>query len=587
METTRHPCHLSFVVIKDSRCYVNGERDQGFDIIPQGDTLRTIADRLIDYCKRQGIDIGGDPPDDKAYNCVRDAYNSTRELKQQKVIQNNNSSNGNGKAVRRQTVQRQAAKDRPEKESYKVMKYTGNGYLSETVLIAGKPYFASYIEGKLELAEEINESSRIIKPSDNAAGEPYNFASRADMQEWINRTLHTDLDRLFKSVYWFVEKFNDADRESKVMLTASIILSHFQDLMPTCHYLFPVGRPGSGKNSMMSTYKHLGYRVVAVSSVTAPNIFNALGTVEDGQITITIDEANNLDEQPELMEVLKTGYKAGGRVPRILDASSKTREQVFYNTYCFKMVAAEHEMSPYKAEGMLSRTFVLRCFAGKPTYVIDKVDKTGKDPVYEELRKKMNTLRKTLFVYRLIHYNDPIPDLRLNLEGREEEICAPLIRLFQNAAVLETIKTTLSNRIREKRQAKADGLECEVYRCARDLVDGHSNNDKQFVELESMVIWDTLRQRLQGEGINDKPLSMMTKAFGEVSRSTMAGILKTRLGATPMRIGNAQSRGFNFDKAKLDKAAVAYDTVDIKILPAHETDGSDALDGYPEETSLD
>lgn len=62
METTRHPCYLSFVVIKDSRCYVNGKPDQGFDI-PQRVPLRTIADCLIDYCKQQGIAIGGDPPD--------------------------------------------------------------------------------------------------------------------------------------------------------------------------------------------------------------------------------------------------------------------------------------------------------------------------------------------------------------------------------------------------------------------------------------------------------------------------------------------------------------------------------------------
>jgi hypothetical protein len=58
METTRHPCYLSFVVIKDSRCYVNGEG------IIMMDTASRTAPPLVrvttDFttnraCSRQGI----------------------------------------------------------------------------------------------------------------------------------------------------------------------------------------------------------------------------------------------------------------------------------------------------------------------------------------------------------------------------------------------------------------------------------------------------------------------------------------------------------------------------------------------------
>jgi|SRR5919108_3571449 hypothetical protein len=57
METAGHPCYLSFVVIKDSRCYVNGE-----GIIMMDTASRTAPPlvRVTDFttnraCSRQGI----------------------------------------------------------------------------------------------------------------------------------------------------------------------------------------------------------------------------------------------------------------------------------------------------------------------------------------------------------------------------------------------------------------------------------------------------------------------------------------------------------------------------------------------------
>ena len=80
--------YLSFVVIKDGKCFVNGERHFVFDI-PKLASIRAIGDLLISFCGEHDIDYIGE---DTAVKCVREAYNSTRALKAQ-----TKEDNGNGK----------------------------------------------------------------------------------------------------------------------------------------------------------------------------------------------------------------------------------------------------------------------------------------------------------------------------------------------------------------------------------------------------------------------------------------------------------------------------------------------------------
>ena len=45
---------------------------------------------------------------------------------------------------------------------------------------------------------------------------------------------------------------------------------------------------------------------------SAANIFRCLGTIEPGQCTIILDEADKIDKSPEMMAILKTGYQLNG-----------------------------------------------------------------------------------------------------------------------------------------------------------------------------------------------------------------------------------------------------------------------------------
>ena len=57
---------------------------------------------------------------------------------------------------------------------------------------------------------------------------------------------------------------------------------------------------------------------------------------------------------------------------------------------------------------------------GFPEYDISEVINPAGEQKYEELLNELNDTRKLLLVYRLLHFKDKIPDIRLNIENREK-----------------------------------------------------------------------------------------------------------------------------------------------------------------------
>ena len=47
------------------------------------------------------------------------------------------------------------------------------------------------------------------------------------------------------------------------------------------------------------------------------NIYRLLGKIEPAQFTIILDEANDIDNNNDKMNALKTGYTINGKVPKI------------------------------------------------------------------------------------------------------------------------------------------------------------------------------------------------------------------------------------------------------------------------------
>jgi hypothetical protein len=208
------------------------------------------------------------------------------------------------------------------------------------------------------------------------------------------------------------------------------IFTYFQDKIGLAHYLFFVGDNSSGKSNNLTVLHFVAYRNMMSSGMTAANVYQFLGSGEEGVGTICEDEADNIDEDREKMKVHKNGYNTGKYYHRT--DTSVGRQQLKFNTFCFKTFAAEKLPDPVTAKGFNQRTIELPCVYGFPQY--DIANPAGEEE-YQELLDELLDIRNTLLVYRLLHFQDKIPDIKLNIQGRENQLFKHILRVFQHSQI--------------------------------------------------------------------------------------------------------------------------------------------------------
>ena len=183
--------------------------------------------------------------------------------------------------------------------------------------------------------------------------------------------------------------------------------------------------------------------------------------------------------------------------PVLRTDTSKERKQLRLNTFCFKAFAAERTPDSVKAKGFNQRIIELSCVYGFPQYDISEVVNPAGEEEYQELLNELTETRNLLLVYRLLHYKDKIPDVKLNIENREKQLFKPLIRVFQNTETLKELLPIISKYVRQKRESNANSLHAFLYRTIRDLISAQNTT-----ELESGLIWNTITESLQGDTIH-------------------------------------------------------------------------------------
>jgi hypothetical protein len=92
----------------------------------------------------------------------------------------------------------------------------------------------------------------------------------------------------------------------------------------------------------------------------------------------------------------------------------------------------------------------LHCSPGFPKYDISEIINPAGEEEHEELLNELLEIRKKLLVYRLLHFHDKIPDIKLNIENREKQLFKPIIRIFQDSnEVLDELLPVISNYVRK------------------------------------------------------------------------------------------------------------------------------------------
>ena len=88
----------------------------------------------------------------------------------------------------------------------------------------------------------------------------------------------------------------------------------------------------------------------------------------------------------------------------------------------------------------------------------------------------------------------------------------------------------VSEYISKKRAASVDHLHAYLYRTMKEMMVSQAT-----MEFESSVIWQRIKNGLQGDEVKGKPMSYDTEDFGILSQKKVIGILKDVFGAEPPR----------------------------------------------------
>jgi hypothetical protein len=398
----------------------------------------------------------------------------------------------------------------------------------------------------------IEEKQRIVKPLiKEELYLPYLYSNLEEINSChvVRATTISTYDTLYKQALSFVKLFTTQDKSRQVLIAADVIWSYFQDKFATCHYPSIYAKPGNGKSSIGQTYAATGYRAIVMTDPSAANVFRIFGSLEPGQCTLVLDEAEKIDTSSEMMTALKNGYDKDGRIFRI---NNNTGEQKVFYCYGLKFILAEKSLKEWKAEGVIDRQLAWTSQRARTKYNDDikKVMKEEiKTPRQQMIYDNILDFRKLLLIFRLLHFNDPLPELDIGVFGRDRELCEPLVRLFHNTEAQSEIVDCLQMFLDEKNEVKRNGIDEVVYAIVLELA------PKYFYEIVVDQLWSALIEKLEGKGSYnpDKDPSQKQKYefsdFGLQYKSSISRNIKNTFAAKSKhtRAGNV----LIFDKEKL------------------------------------
>jgi hypothetical protein len=383
--------------------------------------------------------------------------------------------NGNGK----KGTTEEESKDKKTKKEITVFKYSqmGRGPLHEAVIVNGLPFFLKYdhITKTFELVEKIEENSRILIPPQEEnypSSPPYSFHSNEELEFFMQKARQVTKDQLFKFSKNIFSKFVDQDSHIVVILSVDAIWTYFQDLFPITHYGEAVGSNDVGKSSIGYTFEYTGYRVIKGTAISGANYNRVLGSVEPGQCVIVEDEGDDISEDSEKVKILKAGYEYNIKVPKI-NMNATNQDQNWYFPFCYKIILAEKSLKEYKVPGLVDRTFSFPCRPGKVKYYIKEVvsRNLNKSPKLQKLYDDLLSFRKLMLCYRLVHYQDLLPNIETGLKNRDQELCKPLLQLFYGTEALkQEIIPALEDFVKQRRTRKGNSLETTLYPIVKKFV---------------------------------------------------------------------------------------------------------------------
>lgn len=503
--------------------------------------------------------------------------------------------------------------NRPKPKTYAAYKFSKSIPLAEEITLGNKNVFLQIINGEPLIFPELDlkDQQIIIKPhdrSENTPVIPYTFKDIDEIKYFIERAKKETVHSLyFKSKALWKCFVVAKDNDTITLLAVDQLYAYFQDLFPTTHYDMVTGSPGSGKNAILVTMKQLGYRVILASDTSGANLLDMFGSVESGQVVLAEDEFDDIDKDEIKKKLIKVGYDEEGIVPRTLDGNTSNRHNEWYFVFGYKILAAENRLESRNLGGLNDRIFQIESIKSSPRFLIKTVRKEMKKPIekqkpeYREIISKIDYLRKLLLIYRILHYEDVIEEVPLNIDGRAWELTSPQIFLFNSDSlspgtdkpVLKEVLKMLSRFLQKKGELTKKTLEGVIHEALeKELLPTITHrtvidlNGKSILTctISHRDIIDKVMQLTDGiPSTNQNEQAFYSTEYSRITHKRILKICRERFSGEPDTIGRGEEkeRALTFDKEIVEKVGRTFEIIsEIKILePANykEEEGNEDL----------
>lgn len=359
--------------------------------------------------------------------------------------------------------QRQKPKNQNEtKKTRKKVKGKINGYFVESIIVDEIPFFLcrDLISKKISLRKEFVNDEKLILPieSSECGYIPFEF-TKSEIEKAIENQINKD--KLLDEIKKAIDKFVIVRELDKYLLLADILMTYEQERINTLHFPFFVGETESGKSSALHLVRILGYRCLYGEDLPNADIYNFLGTDEEGAGTIAEDEAQEIEKNREKIRTYKNSYSKGSLKARII-TTNYSKKQVFYKTFCPKFFAGEKLPED---KGFRERLAVVNMLEGNPRSNIKRLSGSEK--------KDLLDLRKGLLLYKIQNIKNDLPHFDSGLRQRDQELWEDFLRVVYGTKYFEKCKETVAYYTTQRHEVIWNSLEAKIFKIVKKTLDSN------------------------------------------------------------------------------------------------------------------
>lgn len=398
----------------------------------------------------------------------------------------------------------------------KVKGIIGEHYV-ESILIDDKPKFLCVSNGNISQKANIEHEGVVYHPLDvKACGYiPYNFTSA----EFIELTSKPQsIEELLDEIKSEIDRYISLRELDKILILGDVFLTYCLEWINTIHYPFFVGETESGKSTALHLAKWLCYRCHLGEDIPSADVYNFLGTEEEGTGTIAEDEAQELSRSFEKLRMYKSAYSKGSLKARIVGVDSLGKHQVFYKTFGPKWFAGERTPQD---KGFSERLAVIHMTEGRPISNIKRIS--------EDEKQELVKLRNALLVWKVQSISKGLEKIESGLTQRDQELWEDFLSISYGTKYFDKFKNVVNYYVEQRHIAIKNSLEAKLFKFVLHKLD--ANLEIKFEDYWNYLIVDNLEFIGKMDERSNK--TFYAEEYSEkITRHTIAKIFENKFQAT-------------------------------------------------------